>query len=79
MADLYDNSLVDHVTGLFVEVCQLCSCQDDRVDNKAAVISMTTLIELLHDILKYLSEIVRKALQVRNTSYDVIDSSHHTL
>ncbi len=58
------SGLVDTFVGLFIEVTALCMNTEDNADLKAPIAMITTLLEALHGILKYVSDVVRKALQV---------------
>ena len=60
----HSTGLVDTFVGLFIEVTALCMNSDDNSDLKAPIAMITTLLEALHGILKYVSDVVRKALQV---------------
>jgi len=42
---------------------------DDNADVKSSVTMLQTLLDVLHTILKYVSDVVKKALQVRNLHY----------
>ena len=53
------------MVGLFVEVSAICLNNDDNTDLKAPMNMLSLLLDVIHSVLKYVSEIVRKALQVR--------------
>ena len=53
------------VSGLFTEVTGICVNTDDNTaDIKAPLNMLSMLLDVLHSVLKYVSEVVRKALQV---------------
>jgi len=58
--------LVDYFTTLFFEVSAACFEGEDNssVDNKVVLSMLQTLLETLHSLFKYVSDFVRKALQV---------------
>uniref|UniRef100_A0A2C9L0L6 Protein kinase domain-containing protein n=1 Tax=Biomphalaria glabrata TaxID=6526 RepID=A0A2C9L0L6_BIOGL len=67
MLELYDQGLVDHITNLLFDVWNsVCDGEDGGRDIKTAVTMLLTLLDTLHSILRYVSEVVRKALQVKN-------------
>ncbi|XP_074642606.1 serine/threonine-protein kinase ULK4-like [Tubulanus polymorphus] len=70
MHDLYDQGIIDHVSNVFIEVTALCLEVDDRVDTKMVSNTMQSLLETVHGILKYVSDVVRKALQAKKTGTD---------
>ena len=56
---------MDTVSGLFTEVTGICVNTDDNTtDIKAPLNMLSMLLDVLHSVLKYVSEVVRKALQV---------------
>ena len=57
--------LVDHVCNLFVEIAAICLSSDANVDMKAPSVMLLSLLDTLHAVLKFVSDVVRKALQVR--------------
>ena len=56
--------LVDHFIHTFIEVSAVCLDHDGRTDIKHANAVLQTLLETFQRILKYVSDVVRKALQV---------------
>ena len=52
------------MTTLFVDVTALCMNTEDNADLKAPVAVLQLLLDSLHAILKHVSDVVRKALQV---------------
>jgi len=58
------SGLVDHLTHLFIEVTAICMNSQDNSDLKSATSILSTLLDTLHCTLKYVSDVVRKALQV---------------
>ena len=53
------------MSGLFTEVTGICVNTDDNTaDTKAPLNMLSMLLDVLHSVLKYVSEVVRKALQV---------------
>ncbi|KAK3602625.1 hypothetical protein CHS0354_034209 [Potamilus streckersoni] len=68
MKELYDQGLMDYFTTLFFEV-SAASFEGDEGggDTKTATSMLQVLLETLHGIFKYVSEIVRKALQTKKT------------
>ncbi|XP_064646752.1 serine/threonine-protein kinase ULK4-like [Lineus longissimus] len=61
--ELYDQGLVDYMTNIFLEVAILCLEEEEKVDLKTASSMLQTLLDTLHGMLKFVSEVVRKALQ----------------
>lgn len=58
---------VDHFSYLFLEVSTSCLGTEENSGNIKAVTTMLLLLlETLHGILKYVSEIVRRALEVNS-------------
>ena len=45
---------------------------DDNTDLKSSVTMLQTLLEVLHTVLKYVSDVVKKALQVRGNQCEQI-------
>ncbi|KAL5018665.1 hypothetical protein ScPMuIL_004387 [Solemya velum] len=82
MRDIYDQGLIDYFTTLFFEVSAACfEIEDHAADSKTAISMLQTLLDALHNILKYVSEVVRKALQAKRTggeasSKDAEDAEH---
>jgi serine/threonine-protein kinase ULK4 len=52
------------MTNIFLEVAILCLEEEEKVDLKTASAMLQTLLDTLHGMLKFVSEVVRKALQV---------------
>ena len=52
------------MTNLIVEVTSLCLNTENNSDVKMAISVLQNLLEILHCVLKFVSDIVRKALQV---------------
>ncbi|XP_048734641.2 serine/threonine-protein kinase ULK4-like isoform X2 [Ostrea edulis] len=63
MKDLYDQGLIDYFTTLFFDVTTACLDTEDHNDNKVALSMLQNLLDTLHSMFKYVSEVVRKALQ----------------
>lgn len=65
MKELYEQGLIDYFTTLFFEVSAACfEGEDSGGDNKTVLSMLQTLLETLHGLFKYVSDFVRKALQV---------------
>ncbi|XP_052237565.1 serine/threonine-protein kinase ULK4-like isoform X3 [Dreissena polymorpha] len=66
MRDLYEQGLIDYFTTIFFEVSAACFAGEDQagVDSKVVLSMLQTLLETLHGLFKYVSDFVRKALQV---------------
>ena len=66
--------LVDHFCNIFTDICAICLATDvaTGTDPKAAGAMLLSLLDTLHAILKFVSDVVRKALQVRS------DANHHS-
>ncbi|XP_053386677.1 serine/threonine-protein kinase ULK4-like isoform X1 [Mercenaria mercenaria] len=66
MKELYEQGLIDYFTTIFFEVSAACFEGEDNsgVDSKVVLSMLQTLLETLHGLLKYVSDFVRKALQV---------------
>ncbi len=64
--------MVEHLSRLFVEVTNLVMQSDDNThrDLKAPHAMLQTLLDTLHALLKYVSEVVRKALQAKKAGGD---------
>ena len=57
--------LIDHLTNMFFEVWNsVCEGEEGGRDVKTALTMLFTLLDTLSAILRYVSEVVRKALQV---------------
>ena len=56
--------LIDYFTTLFFDVTTACLDTEDHADNKVAHSMLQNLLDTLHSMFKYVSEVVRKALQV---------------
>ena len=57
--------LIDYFTTLFFEVSAACfEGEDNGGDSKTVLSMLQTLLETLHGLFKYVSDFVRKALQV---------------
>ena len=57
--------LIDYFTTLFFEVSAACfEGEDSGGDSKTVLAMLQTLLETLHSLFKYVSDFVRKALQV---------------
>nr|XP_034324271.1 serine/threonine-protein kinase ULK4 isoform X2 [Crassostrea gigas] len=63
MKDLYEQGLIDYFTTLFFDVTTACLDTEDHADNKIAHSMLQNLLDTLHSMFKYVSEVVRKALQ----------------
>ncbi|XP_059156600.1 serine/threonine-protein kinase ULK4-like [Physella acuta] len=71
MRELYDQGLIDHLTNLFFEVWNaVCEGEEGGRDVKTATSMLLTLLDSLNAILRYVSEVVRRALQVKNKGGD---------
>lgn len=71
MRDLYDQGLIDYFSTLFFEVSAACFEGDERGgDSKATFTMLQVLLDTLNSMLKYVSEIVRKALQTKKAGMD---------
>ncbi|GFR84606.1 serine/threonine-protein kinase ULK4 [Elysia marginata] len=71
MRELYDQGLIDHLTNLFFEVWNsVCEGEEGGRDVKTAVTMLLTLLDALNAVLRYVSEVVRRALQVKNKGGD---------
>lgn len=66
MKELYEQGLIDYFTTIFFEVSAACFDGEDNreVDSKVVLSMLQTLLETLHSLFKYVSDFVRKALQV---------------
>ena len=65
MIYLYIAGLVDHTCSLFGEVAGLVlSAESSGSDLKAPSAMLMSLLDTLHAVLKFVSDVVRKALQV---------------
>ena len=60
---------VDHLLSMFIEVTAICMNTDPNVDLKSPLNMLQLLLDTLHATLKYVSEVVRKALQVLFCSF----------
>jgi hypothetical protein len=58
-SDLYENGIVDCLRSLFSE-----SQKMRKIDEKSSFIAVTEILKILDNLLKYVSEFVKKALQV---------------
>ncbi|ESO86237.1 hypothetical protein LOTGIDRAFT_220770 [Lottia gigantea] len=68
LSDLYDQGLIDNLTSLVFEVSTLCFLGEETgQDIKASNTTLQILLETLYNILKYVSDIVRKALQAKKS------------
>ena len=56
--------MVDTFVELFIEVTAICMNTDENADMKAPMNMLLMLLDILHNVLKYVSDVVRKALQV---------------
>lgn len=71
MRELYDQGLIDYFTTLFFEVSAACIEGDERGgDSKPAISMLQTLLDTLNSLFKYVSEVVRKALQSKKSAGD---------
>ncbi|KAK6166744.1 hypothetical protein SNE40_023371 [Patella caerulea] len=62
--ELYDQGMIDCITTLFFEVSGVCfDGEESGQDIKSATTMLQALLDTLYNILKYVSDIVRKALQ----------------
>ena len=77
MKQLYEHGLVEQVSNLFAEVAAIClsSGADVNVDVKAPCVMLLSLLDTLHAVLKFVSDVVRKALQVRACDVVVVSAS----
>ncbi|BFZ15632.1 hypothetical protein BsWGS_18671 [Bradybaena similaris] len=67
MKDLYEQGLIDQITNIFFDVWNsVCEGEGGGKDVKTSVMMLLTLLDTLNAILRYVSEIVRRALQVKN-------------
>ena len=57
--------LVEHVINLFIEVTAVCVNSEEQGDSKGPNQMLQTLLDILHHLLKHVSDVVRRALQVR--------------
>ncbi|KAK3093040.1 hypothetical protein FSP39_010415 [Pinctada imbricata] len=62
------HGLIDYFTTLFFDVSTACFESDEHSDNKSALSMLQTLLDTLHGIFKYVSEVVRKALQSKRVA-----------
>ncbi len=61
----YSPGVVDYVATLFFDVWSVCvEGSDGGRDVKMANATLQMLLETLHNIFKYVSDVVRRALQV---------------
>ena len=58
-SDLYEHGIVDCLRSLFSE-----SQKIRKIDEKSSLIAVTEILKILDNLLKYVSEFVKKALQV---------------
>lgn len=60
------SGLIDYFTTIFFEVSAACFDGEDNsgVDSKVVLSLLQTMLETLHGLFKYVSDFVRKALQV---------------
>ena len=56
---------MEHLSNVFAEIAAICLSSDTNVDTKAPNAMLLSLLDTLHCILKFVSDVVRKALQVR--------------
>ncbi|CAG5124212.1 unnamed protein product [Candidula unifasciata] len=67
MKELYEQGLIDQITNIFFEVWNsVCEGEGGGKDVKTSVMMLLTLLDTLNAILRYVSEVVRRALQVKN-------------
>ncbi len=57
--DLYENGVIDCIRALFSE-----SQKMRKIDEKSSLNAVTEILKILDNLLKYVSEFVKKALQV---------------
>lgn len=67
-------ALVDHMIAFFVEVAAICMSSRDNLDAKAPNAILLSLLDSLHAVLKYVSDVVRKALQAKRGGGGVSDA-----
>lgn len=68
MQELYEQGLIDYFTTLIFEVSAVCfEGEEHGGDSKTAVVMLQLLLDTLHSIFKYVSDVVRKALQSKKT------------
>lgn len=70
MKNLYDHGFVEHFNYMFIEVSSLSLTTEDTGNYKAINTMLLCLLETLHGTLKYVSEIVRRALETRKGGGD---------
>lgn len=58
-SDLYEHGIIDCLRTLFNE-----SQKMRKIDEKSSLIAITEILKILDNLLKYVSEFVKKALQV---------------
>ncbi len=56
--------LVETLATLFGDVAGICMNSEENADMKGPMNMLLTLLETLHSVLKHVSDVVRKALQV---------------
>ncbi|XP_055509244.1 serine/threonine-protein kinase ULK4 isoform X1 [Leucoraja erinacea] len=67
MKALYEQGLVDHIRNLIIEATGLYLEMDDKRSVKTSSNLLLTLIDILHSMLKHVSNIVRLALQAQKS------------
>ncbi|VDI57338.1 serine/threonine-protein kinase ULK4 [Mytilus galloprovincialis] len=68
MQELYEQGLIDYFTTLIFEVSAVCFEGDEHGgDSKTAVVMLQMLLDTLNSIFKYVSDVVRKALQSKKS------------
>ncbi|XP_067686194.1 serine/threonine-protein kinase ULK4-like isoform X2 [Haliotis asinina] len=66
--ELYDQGLVDYLSTLFFDVWTVCvEGSDGGRDIKMANATLQMLLDTLHTLFKYVSEVVRRALQAKKS------------
>ncbi|XP_067857918.1 serine/threonine-protein kinase ULK4 [Heptranchias perlo] len=67
MKMLYEQGLVDYVRNLFIETTALYFEMDDKSSMKTTINLLLSLIDVLHNMLKHTSNVVRFALQAQKS------------
>eukprot|EP00058_Branchiostoma_floridae_P012973 XP_002598461.1 hypothetical protein BRAFLDRAFT_230861 [Branchiostoma floridae] len=67
MQTLYDLGLVDQLIAMLLEVTSQCMESEEKGDVKAPIASLLSLLDTLHCLLKYITNLIRLALQVSKT------------
>ncbi|XP_078620441.1 serine/threonine-protein kinase ULK4-like isoform X1 [Branchiostoma floridae x Branchiostoma japonicum] len=67
MQTLYDLGLVDQLIAMLLEVTSQCMESEEKGDVKAPIASLLSLLDTLHCLLKYITNLIRQALQGQKT------------